>query len=226
MSSPRTALDGARIYSNLLLRFYDFLIMRVLSPFVWRCQPESFHALYRAFMSSNHADIGVGTGYCLNQCHYRSGQLRLGLFDMQKNCLDFTAQRLSRFRPQTFLCNAAEPIQFKGKAFDSIALGGVLHCIPGEMREKGKVFDSIDSLMHPSTKVFGYTILNEGVKKTVLSRVVYRILYVLKVINGNHDSATALSAELRKRFEYVDTNVVGCVALFFASKPLNARGTH
>jgi len=221
MNSSRTAADGARIYSRLLLRVYDFLIMGVLSPYVWRCSPAHYHQLYRDLMSPNHADIGVGTGYCLNQCKYVPGKLRLGLFDLQKNCLVHSARRLARFAPETYQCNALEPLPVKCNSFDSIGLGGILHCIPGEMVVKGKVFDSIKSLMKPGAKIFGYTILNQGVEKTFVSCLVYGVLYHLKVINGHHDSVRELSTELRKRFVRVETKVIGCVGFFSASQPFN-----
>ncbi|OGB23808.1 MAG: hypothetical protein A3I66_20655 [Burkholderiales bacterium RIFCSPLOWO2_02_FULL_57_36] len=224
MKTVRTTKDGVRIYSALLLSFYDFLIMRVLSPYVWRCDISNYSELYRTLMSRNHADIGVGTGYFLDRCEYQPGEVRIGLFDLQQNCLDYTAKRIARFQPETYRRNALEPIQIHGKRFDSIALGGILHCIPGDMTEKGAVFDAIQPLMNTHTQVFGYTILNQDVKKTVLSRAVYFILQKLKVINGLHDSASQLTVELKKRFQTIEIKVIGCVAIFVAHSP--AQTTH
>lgn len=227
MKTVRTAKDGARIYSVLLLSFYDFLIMRVLSPYVWRCNIGNYSELYRALMSRNHADIGVGTGYFLDRCAYQPGEVRIGLFDLQQNCLDYTAKRIARFQPETYRRNAMEPIHIEAGSFDSIALGGILHCIPGDMMEKGAVFDAIQPLMNTRTQVFGYTILNQDIKKTVLSRVVYFILQKLKVINGPHDSASQLRVELKKRFRTIEIKVIGCVALFVAHSPAPATtATH
>jgi Methyltransferase domain len=176
MQAIRTTKDGARIYHPLLLSIYDFLIMRVLAPYVWRCPEKHYADLYRDGMSRSHADIGVGTGYFLDRCAYQPGEARIGLFDLQKNCLKYAARRIARFQPETYQCDALEPIQACADCFDSIALGGILHCIPGDMAEKGVVFDSIKPLMHARTTVFGYTILNQGIKKTVLSRITYFIL--------------------------------------------------
>jgi hypothetical protein len=128
---------------------------------------------------------------------------------------------LVRFQPETFQCNALEPITFGGEKFDSIALGGILHCIPGDLAEKGAVFDAIQSLMSPASHVFGYTILNRGVQKTRLSRFVYALLHYLKVINGDRDSASHLYAELSKRFKHVNVRIIGCIALFNARELLH-----
>ena len=221
MNTIRTTQDGARIYTRWLLTCYDFLIYRLLAPHVWRCDPQHFLDLYRKYMSDNHADVGVGTGYFLNQCLHEPGSVRIGLFDLQRNCLSYTAHRLARFHPETFECDALEAIPFKGQAFDSIALGGLLHCIPGNLTEKGMVFDAIKPLMRPASHVFGYTILNRGIRKTSLSRFVYFLLHQLKVINGEDDSANQLHTELSKRFKRVNTHIIGCIALFNASEPLS-----
>jgi len=170
-------------------------------------------------MTANHADVGVGTGYCLDRCHYPPGQVRIALIDLQQNCLDYTAKRLKRFSPERYQRNALEPIHIDANGFDSIALGGILHCIPGDMTEKGKVFDSFNPIMNLNTCVFGYTILNKGIKKTWLSRVVFYVLQKLKVINGVHDSAQQLLNELKNRFQQCEVNVVGSVAIFVAKQP-------
>lgn len=221
MKKARTTQDGARIYTRWILACYDLLIYRVLSPHVWRCDPQHFLDLYNRHMSDNHADVGVGTGYFLNQCLYEPGEVRIGLFDLQPNCLAFTAQRLARFQPETFECNALESIPFAGRGFDSIALGGILHCIPGNFAQKARLFDAIKPLMKPASQLFGYTILNRGISKTLLSRFVYFLLYQLKVINGAEDSASQLHAELTKRFKRVNTHIIGHIALFNASEPLS-----
>lgn len=225
MAKPisRTDYDGVRIYSAALLFIYDFLIMRVLTPYVWRCHPKNFQNLYLSLMSRNHADIGVGTGYFLDRCRYQPGQVRIGLFDLQQNCLDYTARRLSRFQPETYRCNALSPIRIGGERFDSIGLGGILHCIPGDFAQKGMVFDAIRPIMKANARVFGYTILNQGIEKTRLSRLVFFALQKLRVINGLHDSASQLSAELKKRFRICEVEVIGCIAIFRAHSPIPAK---
>lgn len=220
MHTARTTQDGVRIYGALLLPFYDFLIMKVLSPYVWRCPTHHYVDLYRNFMSRNHADIGVGTGYVLDRCEFKPGEARIALFDLQQNCLDYTAKRLARFHPEVYQCDAMEPIRVAAKRFDSIALGGVLHCVPGNMEKKGAVFDAIKPLMHSGANMFGYTILNHGIQKSLVSRITYFILQRLRVINGLDDSASQLSLELKKRFKFTKVKVIGCVALFAAHSPI------
>ncbi|VAX00338.1 hypothetical protein MNBD_GAMMA21-653 [hydrothermal vent metagenome] len=219
MTRNRTVFDGVQIYSRLLLFFYDTLIMRLLTPYVWRCKATNYLKLYHAYMTPNHADIGVGTGYCLDRCQYQPGQVRIALIDLQQNCLDYSARRLKRFSPEQYQRNALEPVHINAETFDSIALGGILHCIPGDMQDKGKVFDSFAPIMNETTCVFGYTILNKGVRKTHLSRVIFYVLQKLKVINGIHDSAEQLKIELHNRFHHSEVDVIGSVAIFVAKQP-------
>ena len=220
MHAITTTQDGVRIYGPWLLPLYDFLIMRVLAPYVWQCPAHNFTGLYRDCMSRNHADVGVGTGYALDKCAYAPGEVRIGLFDLQSNCLEYTARRLARFAPEAYQCDAMKPIAVGADRFDSVALGGILHCIPGDMAEKGAVFDAIEPLMHSGAKVFGYTILNREIEKTWLSKVAYVVFENLKVINGPDDSASQLHRELANRFKFVEVKVIGCVALFVAHTPV------
>jgi len=212
---------GVRIYSRALLFIYDFLIYRILNPLVWRCDPKNYRNLYQTGMSRNHADIGVGTGYFLNRCRFQPGTVRIGLFDLQQNSLDYCAHRLARFQPETYLRNAMVPMHIPGARFDSIGMGGILHCIPGDFSRKCAVFDSIRPLMKAQTRVFGYTIVNQEIRKTWRSRGVYFLLQKLKVINGLHDAPSQLAAELNKRFRYSAVTVIGCIALFTAQDPIS-----
>ncbi len=170
-------------------------------------------------MSARHADVGVGTAYVLDRCSYEPGEVRIALFDLQKNCLEHSARRLARFAPERYLCDAMQALPVSAGKFDSIALGGILHCIPGDMATKGAVFDSVRPLLHAGTTVFGYTILNRAVRKTPLSKLTYWVLQHLQVINGPEDSATGLRRQLERRFAAVEVKVVGCVAIFVARAP-------
>lgn len=219
MQITRTVDDGIRIYSKPLLAVYDLLVFNILSPFVWRCHAKIYFELYWKHMTRNHADIGVGTAHILNRCKYKPGEVRIGLFDLRANCLVFAARRLSRFKPETYQTNVLEPIQVNSRGFDSVAMGGLLHCLPGEMASKGLVFDSIQPMLNKGGCVFGYTILNKEVNKTGMSRFVYFLLQKLKVINGLEDSASQLLFEIEKRFSNCSVKVIGCVAIFWAGSP-------
>src|SRR5262245_23893189 len=139
-----------KAYSPAGLRLYDALVMGAFAPRVWSCAAERLVEHYRALATANHADIGVGTGYCLDRCGVRFA--RLTLIDLQPNCLDHAARRLARFEPRCFRRDVLRPLRgLDGPAFDSVALGGVLHCLAGDLAAKAAVFDNIAPLVAGGT---------------------------------------------------------------------------
>ena len=203
-----------RPYSPLGLRLYDPLIVETLAPRVWRCSPGRIVDFYDRHVTANHADLGVATGYFLDRCNFRSPHPRLALIDLQPHCLRYAAQRLVRYRPETYLRDALTPmVGIPGERFASIAIGGVLHCLQGDLRRKARVFDAIAPLATAGTKIFGYTLLREGVD-TRMARVARALLNRAGVVDNLNDTAGDLRAELEARFADVSIELSGCMALF------------
>ena len=212
--------DSIKAYTKLGLRLYDPLIVNVIAPHVWGCSPEVLVDHYREHVTSNHADIGVGTGYFLDRCGFDSNNPRLALIDLQPNCLAYTARRLSRYQPRTYLRDVMRPIdQIDGGPFDSIALGGIIHCLPGNLTHKAKVFDRIAPLAKPGTRIFGYTLVYDGVQDRIRRVVVAPLLNGLRVIDNKNDHLGDLRRELNTRFVNCQIDLVGCMALFAATVP-------
>jgi ubiquinone/menaquinone biosynthesis C-methylase UbiE len=65
----------------------------------WRCPTRKLLELYRANLSANHLEAGVGTGYFLDRAG-RSDFERLVLLDINRNCLARAERRLARFKPE------------------------------------------------------------------------------------------------------------------------------
>ena len=57
---------GQAAYTPMALAFYDFFILNVIVPYIWRCPIKHPLRLYREHLSSNHLEIGVGSGYFLD----------------------------------------------------------------------------------------------------------------------------------------------------------------
>lgn len=222
----QTIRHSIKAYTRLGLHVYDPLIVNLVAPRVWGCSPDVLLDHYREHVTSNHADIGVGTGYFLDRCGFDSAP-RLALIDLQPNCLKYTARRLSRYQPHTYVRDVLAPMEpIAGGPFDSIALGGIIHCLAGHLPQKCKVFDTIAPLARPGTKIFGYTLVYDGVPLNASRRVVHPLLNCLRVIDNHNDRLSDLRRELRARF--IDTNVdlVGCMALFSAVVPVTASIKH
>ena len=209
-----------KAYTKLGLRVYDPLIVNLVAPRVWGCSPETLVQHYREHVTSNHADIGVGTGYFLDLCGFDSPEPRLALIDLQPNCLKYTARRLSRYQPRTYLRDVLAPMEpIPGGPFDSIALGGIIHCLAGDLPRKCKVFDNIAPLARPGTRIFGYTVVFDGVSLNTRRRLVHPLLNRLRVIDNTNDRLVDLRRELRARFIESKVELAGTMALFSALVP-------
>ena len=205
---------GQAVYSKLFLFFYDFLILRIFCRFIWKCPSRHILENYNRHISGNHLDVGVGTGYNLDHCEFPIKHPRLVLLDLNPNCLEVTKRRLSRYSPSTCCGDVFEPFETGAERFDSVALNGLLHCIPGTMKKKGVIFDNTKQVLNPGGVVFGCTILNEGVQKGLAAKVMIQITNKRKVFSNLSDGLDDLKKELKKRFRNVQVNVIGCIALF------------
>jgi hypothetical protein len=214
--------NSIKAYTRLGLHLYDPLIVNLVAPRVWGCDPDILVDHYRDHVTSNHADIGVGTGYFLDRCGFDSPNPRLALIDLQPNCLAYTARRLSRYRPFTYVRDVLRPIVgIDGGPFDSIAFGGIIQCLSGDLKQKSKVFDSIAPLAKAGTRVFGYTLVYDGVPDRVRRTLVHPLLNGLRVIDNKNDHFSDLILELKARFIDCKVELIGCMAVFSATVPAN-----
>jgi hypothetical protein len=213
MHTPRN--DSIRIYTRASLRLYDAVVMGLLARHVWHCPPERFVEHYRQHITSNHADIGVGTGYCLDRCGFDTPNPRLTLIDLQPNCLEYAARRLARYRPQVLVHDVLQPLPPVSRRFDSVGLGGVLHCLPGDLRHKSRVFDAIGSLTRPGSKVFGYSLI-ANTRRRIRSDLVLLLLNRLRVVDNAGDRIDDLERELSTRFAACVVEQVGYLVFFSA----------
>jgi hypothetical protein len=206
---------GIKAYTPLFLQLYDFLVIGIFTAWFWKCEGQRYIDMYRKHAAARHADIGVGTGYFLDHAGFDSATQKIALIDLNENCLRYTARRLERFSPDCYVKNAFEPIAV-GRRFDSICIGGLIHCAPGSMQEKGKIFDAIAPLCTPDTTVFGYTLVGQGAPMAWYAKVLMRTMNMLRVVDNRGDSEAALRAELSQRFTQVHVWLVGCNAFFTA----------
>lgn len=209
-------MDSIRIYTRANLRIYDAVVMGLLARHVWDCPADTFVEHYRRHITSNHADIGVGTGYCLDRCGFDTPDPRLVLIDLQPNCLEYAARRLARYRPQILVRDVLQPMPDLSRRFDSVALGGVLHCLPGGMRDKSRVFDTLQSLTHSGSKIFGYSLVTDPVQRRRRGEVVLDMLNRMRVVDNADDRASDLERELSSRFAQSSVEQVGYLAFFSA----------
>src|ERR1043165_996739 len=72
LATPSPPRHSTKAYTKLGLHLYDPLIVNLVAPRIWGCDPDILVDHYREHVTSNHADIGVGTGYFLDRCDFES----------------------------------------------------------------------------------------------------------------------------------------------------------
>ena len=204
------------IYTPSMLSIYDLLVHGVSNHLPWRCPTRKLLDLYRANLSANHLEAGVGTGYFLDRAGRPSFQ-RLVLLDINRNCLARAKRRLARFEPELREANLLASLRLDLSPFSSVGLTYVLHCLPGRMSDKLIALDYLRTLMEKRAVLFGATILGRGVQPNWAARTLLDVYNDKGVFNNRDDDLHSLTDGLRERFDEVHVGMQGCAALFRAS---------
>ena len=204
------------VYTPPLLSIYDLLVHGLSNHLAWRCPTRRITELYRANLSADHLEAGVGTGYFLDKTgDAKAG--RLVLLDINRHCLARAARRLARFRPELHEVNLLAPIELGLAPFASVGLTYVLHCLPGRMSEKLVAVDHLRPLLRKGAVLFGATILGRGIAPNRAASALLDFYNAKGVFNNREDDIASLRDGLRQRFDEVEIDSEGCVALFRAA---------
>ena len=214
--SPEQVAAGHAFYTRRSLAVYDLAILGYFSRFAWRCPARRIVGHYDQHVSANHLDVGVGTGYFLDNCQFPagSGPPRITLLDISSACLEAATKRIARLNPETVTANVLQPVDYDGPRFDSIGLNYVLHCLPGDMRSKAVAIDHLTALANPGASVFGATLLHGGVHRNWLARQVMARNNAHGIFSNTNDDLDGLRSVLTERLSDVSLTTVGCVGVF------------
>ena len=207
---------GQAIYTPSLLNFYDLWVLGISNTFIWKCATRKQLAFYKKHIQSNHLDVGVGTGFYLDKCCFPKGFSRLGLLDMNPNCLAKTADRVKRYSPDLFQANILDPLNIETKPFQSVAINYLLHCLPGSLSDKAIVFDHLKPYITHDGHIFGATLLSHGVTRTRTAKKLMAFYQAKGIFSNQQDSLDDLHQALATRFPRYHIRVIGCCALFIA----------
>jgi hypothetical protein len=75
--SPEQVAAGHAVYTKRMLGIYDFLVLGLSNRLIWRCPTQRLIEHYNRHVTSNHLDVGVGTGYFLDRCRFPSAAPRV-----------------------------------------------------------------------------------------------------------------------------------------------------
>ncbi|MEZ5934789.1 MAG: class I SAM-dependent methyltransferase [Alphaproteobacteria bacterium] len=213
MVTPAEIEAGQSIYSLRTLRWYDWFVLGLSNSVFWRCSTTDLRRLYDCNVTGRHLDVGVGTGYFLDHARWPVAEPAITLLDLNADCLTFAARRLERYTPQTIIANVVEPLPPIGP-FSSVGLCYLLHCLPGNMAAKAIAFDLLRPLLSPNARVFGATIVQGDAPRSRAAQAVMDLYNRRGIFSNADDTIDALDLALRQRFDEVNIELKGAVAVF------------
>ena len=204
------------VYTPGRLALYDVFILGLSCSLVWRCPRRHFLDLYDQHVGSPHLDIGVGTGYFLDRCRFPIERPQITLLDPSDACLTKAARRLARYSPRVVKASALEPLDLGTARFASVALNGVLHCLPATPETKAAVFANLKPFLEDGGVVFGSTILGSGVEHGRLAQRALARYNREGFFTNLADDLDGLELALTRNFADRHIDVRGSFALFAA----------
>lgn len=97
-------------------------------------------------------------------------------------------------------------------------LNYLLHCLPGNLRNKSVVFEHVKPLLSDRGVVFGSTILGKDVGPSLPAWTLMRLYNAKGFFSNLSDCRQDLEAGLKAHFVEYTVRMEGCVALFSARK--------
>jgi SAM-dependent methyltransferase len=214
---------GQREYTPFFLRIYDPLILGFFTPVVWRCPTARLVKGYRRHLGHRHLDVGPGTGFFLERAGMPDGSA-VTLLDPNVNVLGHASRRLRRLDVTTVEADVCKPLPVQGP-FDSAALNGVLHCLPGPLSRRAAAVANVAAVLAPTGVLFGASILGSSGRHTRLARRLLEANNRRGTFDNLGDTQEGLGEILQASFERVELETVGSMAIFAARNPRTKGST-
>lgn len=217
MDRDDPAYPGQREYTPFFLRIYDPLVIGFFMPVVWRCPTSRLLEGYRQHLGRRHLDVGPGTGYFLERAGIPEHS-PVTLLDPNIHVLDHASRRLQLLDIATIEADVCKPLPASGP-FDSAALNGVIHCLPGPLLRKAAAVANVAGVLAPHGVLFGASILGRSGRHSWLSRKILEVNNRRGTFDNLGDTEEGLRGILEASFERVELETVGTMAIFAATNP-------
>jgi hypothetical protein len=125
---------------------------------------------------------------------------------------------LQRLDITTIEADVCKPIPVHGP-FDSAALNGVLHCLPGPLSSKAAAVANVAAVLAPTGVLFGASILGTSGRHSWLARSILQTNNQRGTFDNLGDTQEGLGEILQASFERVELETVGSMAIFAATSP-------
>lgn len=217
MERDDPAYGGQSEYTPFFLKIYDPVILGFFTRVIWRCPANRMVEGYRRHVRPLHLDVGPGTGYFLERAGLPEGS-PVTILDPNAHVLDHASRRLQRLDIKAVEADVCKPLPLDGP-FDSAALNGVIHCLPGPLSRKADAVANVAAVLGPTGVLFGASILGTSGRHTWLSRSALKANNRRGVFDNLEDSEEGLGEILKASFERVELETVGSMAIFAATNP-------
>ncbi|MFC5720505.1 class I SAM-dependent methyltransferase [Streptomyces gamaensis] len=212
-AGARELHEGQAAYTAFTLRGYDLAVHGINIPLFWKCPPRHMADLYERNITTEHLDIGVGTGRLIARCS-PTARRKVTLVDLNRASLAHTARRLADCDVTVCRADILQPLPLPPESHGSAGLNFLLHCLPGGMDTKARALDHAARCVRPGGRVFGSTVLASGLPVSAGGRLLMRALNRRGVFHNTGDSLTGLREALAARFPEHRLWTHGCVAFF------------
>lgn len=208
-------VTGSEIYSPENLAVYDHEVLEISNEYLWKIPTKIMIDFFQKNVTPNHLDVGVGTGYFLEKTRFPTDHPRIGLMDLNPAALQAASSRIQWLSPEVYQQNILQPEPLQIEPFDSISLNYVLHCLPGTMQEKSKVFTYLKTLLKQNAKIFGSTLIHHE-NQSIPAKHLMIGYQVAGIFNNAHDTREGLEKILSQNFRETSTTQIGDAVLFSA----------
>lgn len=141
---------------------YDFFVNKFVCSYIWRCNENNISKLYDENVSTNHLEIGPGTGFFIRKNKFNN----LYLCDINRDVLDFTKNQLKNNSKNIISINKnlfLDSNNLNIYDINSVGLSYVLHCVPGNLSDNLNTLKSNLS-NNKNLTIFGSTVINTNNK--------------------------------------------------------------
>ncbi|AIT09983.1 SAM-dependent methyltransferase [Candidatus Francisella endociliophora] len=212
----KTTYDGQKVYSRLMLKLYNFIVLFFNNTFLWKCKTSNLLELYEDNVSKNHLDIGVGSGFYLNKVADKLEKVTL--IDLNPNCLDYVKRILKDKDVLTYKIDILEDVSDEfNSQFDSISCNYLVHCLP-DNGNKQMVFKNIAKMLKPSGIAFGATIINDYDSKLAV-KVVTKF-NSKGIFDNENDTYEIVEGYVKENFKEYSIRQIGSVCIYVMSQPI------
>ena len=133
------------------------------------------------------------------------------ILDPNVHVLDHASRRLQRLDITAVEADVCKPLPVDG-TFDSAALHGVIHCLPGPLSRKAVAVANVAAVLAPTGVLFGASILGPSGPHTWLSRMILDANNRRGIFDNLGDTQDGLREILEASFEQVELETVGSMA--------------